>query len=141
MGSLLSIPLCRLELISFSATPGNNMFCFLDLYFCGFFGLKSHFWSSLHSKPLHGLELNSFSAIPGNKCSLIFSDTLVKRIYIFCKCKPLLPHYQAVLIFFNNIILQHTYVCIHVQWNVREPLTVGYQNDILLNFLLTADIY
>ena len=28
--------------------------------------------------------------------------------------------------------LQHTYVCIHIRWDVREALTVGYQNDILL---------
>ena len=47
MGSLLSIPLHRLELISFLATPdtkcchGNTFFCFLDLFFVG----------SLHSKP------------------------------------------------------------------------------------------
>ena len=54
IGSLFSIHLQILELISFSATPGNR--------------LKNRFDGSLHSKPLHGLELISFSMIPGNQC-------------------------------------------------------------------------
>ena len=59
MGSLLSIPLHRLELISFSATPGNNC-CHGNSFFL-FPGLKNLSCGSLHSKPLHTLELISFS--------------------------------------------------------------------------------
>ena len=59
MGSLPSIILHRLELISFSATL---FFCFLDPYINIFVG-------SLHSILLHGLELLSFFlAIPSNNC-------------------------------------------------------------------------
>ena len=61
MGSLLSIALCRLEPISFSATAGNKL---PWQHFFMFLGLSL---SSLHSKSLHGLEVISFSMIPGNK--------------------------------------------------------------------------
>ena len=30
-------------------------------------------------------------------------DTLVGKIHLVCTCKSLLPHYQAMFIFFNNI--------------------------------------
>ena len=66
MGSLLSIPLHRLERISFSATPGNTC-CHGNTFFL-FLGLVNIFMGSLLSIPLHRLELISFSAAPGNKC-------------------------------------------------------------------------
>ena len=70
MGSLHSITLHRLELISFLAIPGNK--CCHGNTFLLFLGpiYKHfvHFVGSLHSKLLHGLELTSFSTIPGNKC-------------------------------------------------------------------------
>ena len=66
MGSLLSIPLHRLERISFSATPGNRC-CHGSTFFL-FLGLVNIFMGSLLSIPLHRLELISFSATPGNKC-------------------------------------------------------------------------
>ena len=65
MGSLLSTRLDRLELISFSATPGNK--CCHDNIFYLFLGLKNDFMGSLLSIPLHRLELIIFLATPGNK--------------------------------------------------------------------------
>ena len=65
MGSLLSIPLHRLEWISFSATPGNKC-CHGNTFFL-FLGLVNIFMGSLLSIPLHRLELISFLATPGNK--------------------------------------------------------------------------
>ena len=64
MGSLLSIPLHRLERISFSTTPANTM---ATLFFL-FLGLVNIFMGSLLFIPQHRLELISFSATPGNKC-------------------------------------------------------------------------
>ena len=66
MGSLLSIPLHRLELISFSAPPGNKC-CHGNTFFL-FLGLTNIFMCSLLSIPLHRLVLISFWATPGNKC-------------------------------------------------------------------------
>ena len=60
MGSLLSIPLHRLEQISFLAN--------LATFFCLFLELVNIFIGSLLSIPLHRLQLISFSATPGNKC-------------------------------------------------------------------------
>ena len=65
MGSLLFIPLNRLELISFSTHLATSV-AMATLFL--FLGLKSLSWCSLHSKPLHGLVLISFSLMPGNKC-------------------------------------------------------------------------
>ena len=113
MGSLLSIPLHRLELISFSATPGNNvailiLFCvsWTYKYFYGFFvfhtpaqiwqqfvffGLKNLCWGSLHSKPLQTWDLISFSATPSNKCchgSNFFSVSWTYRFVGSLHSKP-----------------------------------------------------
>ena len=57
MGSLLSIPLHRLERISFSATPGNKC-CHGNTFFL-FIGLVNIFMGSLLSIQLHRLELIS----------------------------------------------------------------------------------
>ena len=87
MGSLLSIPLHRLELISFSATPGNKS-CHGNTFL--FLGLANIFMGSLLSIPLHRLELISFSTIPGNKC--YHGNTLCVlglKIFLGLHSKPL----------------------------------------------------
>ena len=63
MGSLLSIPLHRLELISFSANLATSV-AMATLFL--FLGLVNIFMGSLVSIPLHRLWLISFSPTPGN---------------------------------------------------------------------------
>ena len=73
--------------------------------------LRSENWHGHYSLHTHGMATN---ASMSQGCVLGYSsiNTPVGTIHLVGTCKSLLPHYQVMLVFFNNI--RCTYVFIHI---------------------------